>query len=466
MHRRAARTLADPAWRAVLLLTALAAALRFSTLAVQGYWPDEAISAGLVGLGYGQMLEAIADVESTPPLYYSLAWAWAKLFGQEEFALRALSAAFGTATVPVGFLAARRFVAERGALFVAALVATSPALVWYSQEARSYALLVLLAAATLLFFGQALTSGRRRALALWALVSALALATHYFAAFLIVPEALVLLTMLGRRRDLLASLAAVAAAAIALLPLALHQSRQGNTDWLEGAPLGPRIVDVAQLFTIGNDAPGAHAMHELALGALAAFLAGALALFWLRTGVAERRGVRVPALLAAAAIAVPIALTIGGLDYVIARNFLPALIPLAICIAAGVAASRAPHAGAAIGVGIVAISLALTLAVPLDRSLQREAMTARIAGSQLDGQRLAVRADLTPAGPGGQARGTALCPSGYLAASGGGSWISGELRDVPVSGKALDDRGGWTASGSTPDQRDSTLMVLVFCVSS
>ena len=47
------------------------------------------------------MLHAVKVSESNPPLYYVLAWGWAKAFGTGEVGLRSLSALFGAATVPV-----------------------------------------------------------------------------------------------------------------------------------------------------------------------------------------------------------------------------------------------------------------------------------------------------------------------------------------------------------------------------
>ena len=67
-------------------------------------------------------------------------------------------------------------------------------LLWYSQEARAYALLALLCALSLLYFVRALRRGEPRATSsLWGVASALALATHYFAVFPIVAEAVWLL---------------------------------------------------------------------------------------------------------------------------------------------------------------------------------------------------------------------------------------------------------------------------------
>ena len=63
-------------------------------------------------------------------------------------------------------------------------------LIWYSQEARSYALLVFFCAAlAALLPARAAHAAEARDLALWALASALALCSHYFAVFAIAIEA-------------------------------------------------------------------------------------------------------------------------------------------------------------------------------------------------------------------------------------------------------------------------------------
>src|SRR3954454_11427597 len=65
-------------------LTALAAVLRFATLGDQSYWLDEVVTVHLGNLPFGDMLSAIPDSESTPPLYYILAWVWGHVFGTGE----------------------------------------------------------------------------------------------------------------------------------------------------------------------------------------------------------------------------------------------------------------------------------------------------------------------------------------------------------------------------------------------
>src|SRR5215208_4540620 len=164
-------------------ITVAAAALRFSTLDVQSYWFDEATTVHLLRMDLGGMLGAIPDSESTPPVYYVVAWLWAKVFGVGEFGLRSL----------------------------AALTAFNPLLVWYSQEARAYALLVLLCAIATLLAIDARERPRTRATALWAVVAALALGTHYFAIFVVGPLAL---WLVRSRRDR-ATIGAVAAVGVA-----------------------------------------------------------------------------------------------------------------------------------------------------------------------------------------------------------------------------------------------------------
>src|SRR3954470_22366343 len=94
-------------------ITVAGALLRFLTLDVQSYWLDEVATVNILHKGFGDMFSAVASGESTPPLYYVLAWVWAKLFGTGEVGLRSLSALFGTAAVPVAYLAGARLVTRR-----------------------------------------------------------------------------------------------------------------------------------------------------------------------------------------------------------------------------------------------------------------------------------------------------------------------------------------------------------------
>ena len=141
---------------------------------------------------------------------------------------------------------------RRAGIVAAALVATSPFLVWYSQEARSYALFALLGATSVLAFGLALR-GDRRWLAGWCVVCALTLATHYFGVFLVGAEAVWLLARLRPRLPVvLASLVPVATL-LAHLPVLLDQ--RGNGEAVAGSSLASRIAGIPKNLVVGYSFP-------------------------------------------------------------------------------------------------------------------------------------------------------------------------------------------------------------------
>jgi mannosyltransferase len=357
----AAATRSASALRVLVPIVAAGAALRFSTLDLQSYWYDEAVTVGLLHLDLGSLLDRIPDSESTPPLYYVLAWLWSRPFGTGEVGLRSLSALLGTASIPVFWLAARELVSERAALLVAALGAFSPILVWYSQEARAYALVVLLGALSVLYFARALRDPRPASLAGWAVSSALALTAHYFAGFLVLPEAIWLLARARNRRAAALAVALPVVAGLAMLPIALHQQSLDLASYIGGQALLPRLARVPKQMLVGFDAP---------LETLLSIFAGVVAVAG--AAVALRRadpGVRIAAALAAIVIAIPLVLGAAGFDYLTTRNVLPVWLPAATVVAAGLAAGRA---GAIAAAALCAIGVAAVVGVDVTPLWQRD----------------------------------------------------------------------------------------------
>src|SRR5665213_1047157 len=257
----------DPWTWAIVAVVMAGAVVRFATIDVQSMWLDEAVTHSLVTRSFGAMLRAIPHSESTPPLYYVLEWVWARVFGSGAVGLRSLSALFGSATIVVLAAVAGRLGGRRAALAAAALAASNPLLIWYSQEARAYALLVLLCAVTV----WCLVRGDWRG---WALAAALALATHYFAVFIVIPEALWLAWRHARRSPRAAwSVGAVALVGAALLPLAVVQASGNRARFIGATSLHSRIVAVPKQFLIGYATP-----HATVLTVLAALAALGLAL--------------------------------------------------------------------------------------------------------------------------------------------------------------------------------------------
>ena len=358
-------------------LTALGAALRFATLGLQSYHHDEVVTASRVlRVGFGHAMDAVGFSESAPPLYYALAWVWTQATGTGEWGLRSLSALAGVLTIPVAYLVGCELRSRRTGLIAAALVAVNPMLLWYSQEGRAYALLTLFCALSLLYCVRALQrdAGRdeRRDLYLWGAFSGLALATHYFAAFPIAVEAVLLVR--GRGRASLRGLAIVALVALLLVPLAIHQMSYDHAEWIGRFSLGHRVWESAATFFTGEtgDIIGGPERPSLAYLPLALTLA-CFGLLALRGDREEKRAAAVPLAVAAVTIAIPLllALASAGNDYFLARNLLPALVPLLLVVAIGATARSRRRLGAALAAGVFAYSLALCVRVQFDEGLQR-----------------------------------------------------------------------------------------------
>lgn len=354
-------------------LTALAALLRFLTLGVQSYHHDEVVTAVRILPGdFGGAMERVGSSESTPPLYYALAWLWSQAFGTAEFGLRSLSALAGVATIPVVYLVGVELRGRRAGLLAAALAAVNPMLLWYSQEARAYALLAFFCSLSLLYCARALRRRGRRNVVLWGVFSALALATHYFAIFPILAEGAVLLRR--RWRWSLVGAAIVALAGLALAPLAAHQMSSGHAEWITNLSLGRRTWEVAATFLTGEtgDIIGQPERPALAFVPLALSLA-AFALLALRCERSERRSARLPLLVAAASVALPVAIALiaPSKDFVLARNLLPGLVPLLLVVAIALSAPSARRLGKLVGAALLAYSLGFCIWVSLSAEMQR-----------------------------------------------------------------------------------------------
>lgn len=334
-------------------ITLLAAVLRFANISSQSYWADEAQAVHELNLSLGGMLHAWSAYEWNPPLYLLVAWPWAKLFGTGELGLRSLSAVLGVAVVPLICMCGRELISARAGLVAAALAAVNPFMIWYSQEAREYMLLVLLCTASLLFFIRAWKRPCTRNVVWWAVLSALALLTQYFAGFLIAAEG-VLLVYRARNRASVLSLAGLGLLAIALVPHVVPHLEH-PAQFIVNVPLSVRIQQVPVTFGMSTlYLSGITSYGLLGAAALAAIV---IALLVIGADERELRGAGLMALLAGVVLLVPLLLALLGHDDYLARGLMPAWIPLALVIAAACAARRTRVAGGALAVALLALSV-------------------------------------------------------------------------------------------------------------
>jgi len=382
-------------------LVVLGAAIRFSTLGEQSFWYDEAVTHGIVGGSLGHVLHQVPQTESTPWLYYVLLWCWAQVFGAGEVGLRSFSALCGTLTIPVVWAVGRRLASERIGLIAGLLTAVNPFLFWYSQEARVYSLLLLLSALSLLALVRALEQPSRQRLLVWGIAAAAALASHYFAVFVLVPEGIWLLVALHRRGALdipnvILACAPVVIVAAALAPLAIHQD-DGRASWIsdQAGSLPYRLAQLVKQDIIGDGQP-----HKTLLGGIGALLVllGVVLLLW-RGGRNERAAAALPLAIGAGGVLVAVVVAIAGTDYFDTRNMLPTWPALALVVAAGLGATRAGRLGIFGAIALTALSLYCVSNIIRDPAFQRDNWRgAAHALGPADGSR-AIVTDLYTSGP-------------------------------------------------------------------
>ncbi len=171
----------------LVLITVLAGVLRFHSLAAKSFWFDEGVSVAIARLDWYNFARILWRREANMSSYYFLLHFWLHL-GGSEFFVRTLSVLFAMASVPAIYLLGRRLFDSRVGLTAAALMAVNAYHLQYSQDARSYSLMVLLCLLSSLYFLKCLTepSGRKRAA--YVISSALAVYAQFFSLLLVAAQ--------------------------------------------------------------------------------------------------------------------------------------------------------------------------------------------------------------------------------------------------------------------------------------
>jgi mannosyltransferase len=169
------------------LITAVAAALRFHSLAAKSFWFDEGVSVAIARLDWYNFARILWRREANMSLYYLLLHFWLD-FGGSEFFVRLLSVLFAIASIPVIYLLGRRLFGSRVGLIAAALLAVNAYHVQYSQDARSYSLMVFFCLLSSLHFLKCLSDPSRRNRIAYVVSSALAVYAQFFSLLLVIAQ--------------------------------------------------------------------------------------------------------------------------------------------------------------------------------------------------------------------------------------------------------------------------------------
>lgn len=149
----------------ILLVLAGALGLRLISLS-QSFWLDEATSATAArDLSWQQLFGSFAAADFHPSGYYALLKIWGAAFGYSEVALRMPSVLFGVFTVYGLYRLGKLVANDQVGLLAALLLAVSGLHVYYSQEARAYALSAFIVTWCVYFFAKVFVKPTKRDLA-------------------------------------------------------------------------------------------------------------------------------------------------------------------------------------------------------------------------------------------------------------------------------------------------------------
>jgi uncharacterized membrane protein len=241
----------------------LAAGLRIVHLTQLSLWLDEGFTALYARQSWSNVLGLDGFYSPHPPLYFALVKAVAVPFS-EEVAGRLLSAAAGIAAIPVLAALAWRLLGRRSAVVAAMVLALSPLHFYFSQEARMYALVVLLVALSYLALVSFEAAPSWRWATVYGVSVAAALYTDYSAAFALLPQVIIIAMVLDRhRRAALPLVATCIGAGVAYLPWApqVIESVRGANDVANRDPylgVDPSKVPASLMSIVGLAGEGSY----------------------------------------------------------------------------------------------------------------------------------------------------------------------------------------------------------------
>jgi 4-amino-4-deoxy-L-arabinose transferase-like glycosyltransferase len=263
--------------RALVGTIALGFLLRATGLGFQSLWRDEVDAVRFATESLDRLLHTFVEPGQNGPLYYLLLRPWLDLAGDGEFALRFFSTFCGVLAVPLIYRLGRRLfpASPAAALLAALLAATSPYLVWYSQEGKMYALTATLILLSMDRYLAALERGGWQRWLSYVVATSAAFYVHLIAA-LIVPVQVLAFVLLGKEqrgarwKPWLASLAVLTAPYLPLvvwqLPLLLEPAQTGY----RFVPLHEMLYSLLASYSLGVVQGGAWWTLALFIGLLLA----------------------------------------------------------------------------------------------------------------------------------------------------------------------------------------------------
>ncbi len=182
----------------------------------QSLWLDEAINVlAAKNLPFWHFVTGYPLGDFHPPGYFAILWIWSHIFGYTEISVRMPSVLLGVATIFITYLLGKDLFNKRVGIISALLLAIGPLHIYYSQEARMYALAAFSVALSCLFLVRLLKGGKYAGW-FYALSVALVLYSDYIA-YLILPVQFVYV-VLAERKNLIKFIKFFSLGVVPILP--------------------------------------------------------------------------------------------------------------------------------------------------------------------------------------------------------------------------------------------------------
>ncbi|MBI2590261.1 MAG: glycosyltransferase family 39 protein [Candidatus Blackburnbacteria bacterium] len=165
--------------------------LGFFTLSFQSIRLDESQSLWMSGKSLPVLLKLTAE-DVHVPLYGILLHFWIQIFGNNISSARMLSLIFSLITIPILYKVTREASTPAIAIGTILLYSFSPFIVWYTTEARTYALFTFITTINHFYFLRLLQSGGNEGKMGYFLSSLFGFYTHYFFILLAATQSLFL----------------------------------------------------------------------------------------------------------------------------------------------------------------------------------------------------------------------------------------------------------------------------------
>ncbi len=216
-----------------LAIVPLAALFRFLYLSRKSIYLDEALSVAYAHLSWHDFIQVLRTGEANMAFYYLLLREMV-LIGDSEFWVRLPSVIAGVATVPVVYVLGSKLYDRRTGLLCSLLLSVNACHVVFSQEARGYALALLLITLSSWLFISGMESPSWKIWSAYAVVGALAVNSHFYAGLVLVAQWLSLLVLPRRMVPLKHFVGALLILAVLISPAVLFVlwHSQGRINWV------------------------------------------------------------------------------------------------------------------------------------------------------------------------------------------------------------------------------------------